>query len=347
MDAEVHRRTASAPGRVNLIGDHTDYTGGLALPAALPWRTTVVATPLEARVAVTTSLEGKQYFDEVALSGDASSLPAHLQLAQFLAHSSAAGASLSVTSTVPVGAGLSSSAAYCVAVALALGISGSPWEIARICQAAEAAAGANVGLLDQIAALCGSANNAVLIDFTAETTENVTLPAGTELIIVDSGERRSLANSAYGERRAACEQAEEVIGPLSRASVTDLTALKDLVVQQRARHVISENLRVRQAAIAAKAEDAQSFGLLMNDSHESLSSDFSVSTPGIDALCHRLRSEAGIYGARMTGGGFGGCIIALAEHGAAARLDLNCTMWVVAPSAGASIDSDDMGPTSR
>ena len=347
LDAEVKSCTASAPGRVNLIGDHTDYTGGLALPAALPWRTNVTATPRDGAVCVETTFDGVDHTDVIGLLDDASTAPPHLQLAQFLARRVGEGATLSVSSTVPVGAGLSSSAAYCVAVALALGASGDPWTIARLCQEAEAAAGANVGLLDQIAALCGEVGHAVFIDFSAETTKNIALPEGTELLIVDSGERRSLATSAYGERRQACERAAHVIGPLAQASLADLELFDDELLRRRARHVLTENQRVRDAVEAAAAHDAAGFGQLMNESHESLTRDFEVSTGGIDALAATIRSSPGIYGARMTGGGFGGCVIALTESGAAQRLDLSATNWVITPSAGANLEDDEDEASSR
>jgi len=234
-----------------------------------------------------------------------------------------------------------------VAVALALGVTGDPWTIARLCQAAEAAAGSNVGLLDQIAALCGSVGHAVLIDFSAETTSHVALPEGTELLIIDSGERRSLATSAYGERRQACEQAARIIGPLATASFSDLTMVDDQILRRRARHVLSENQRVRDAAEAAATHDAALFGQLMDESHFSLSCDFEVSTPGIDALAGTIRTSPGVFGARMTGGGFGGCVIALAESGASAHLDLEATHWVVSPSAGANVEDDERRATSR
>ena len=347
LDAEVKSRTTSAPGRVNLIGDHTDYTGGLALPAALPWRTNVTATPRDGEVCVETAFDGVSHTDVIGLLDDAATAPPHLQLAQFLARRLGEGATLSVSSTVPVGAGLSSSAAYCVAVALALGAVGDPWTIARLCQEAEAAAGANVGLLDQIAALCGEVGHAVLIDFSAETTQHIALPEGTELLIVDSGERRSLVTSAYGERRQACERAAHVIGPLAQASLADLELLHDELLRRRARHVLSENQRVRDAVEAAFTHDAVAFGQLMNESHQSLAHDFEVSTGGIDALAATIRSSPGIYGARMTGGGFGGCVIALAQSGAAQRLDLPAAHWVVTPSAGATRGGDDDDASSR
>ncbi len=347
LDAEVKSRTASAPGRVNLLGDHTDYTGGLALPAALPWRTRVTATPLDGEVCVETSFDGVDHTNIIGLLDDAATAPPHLQLAQFLARRLGGGATLSVSSTVPVGAGLSSSAAYCVAVALALSAVGDPWTIARLCQEAEAAAGANVGLLDQIAALCGQVGHGVLIDFSAETTKHIALPEGTELLIVDSGERRSLATSAYGERRQACERAAHVIGPLAQASLADLELLDDSLLRRRARHVLTENQRVREAVTAAAAHDAVRFGQLMNESHQSLAHDFEVSTGGIDALAARIRTSPGIYGARMTGGGFGGCVIALTESGAAQRLDLSATNWVVTPSAGAKLEGDEDEASSR
>ncbi len=333
--AEVTRRTARAPGRVNLIGDHTDYTGGLALPAALPWSTTVTWEEHEDLVIVETALDGTAQRGSIGLDQDPVDEPSWLIIAQHLARLVGTGGSLKVTSDLPIGAGLSSSAAYTVAVALALGITGDPWSIAKRCQEAEAAAGSNVGLLDQMASLAGAFEHAVLLDFTKEHFDLVQLPEGTEVVIVDSTERRSLANSAYADRRHDGDAVEREIGPLSSAGLDLLESIQDPQLRRRARHVISENHRVRAAVEFARSGNAVEFGEAMNESHRSLAEDFDVSTPKLDAVSAALRSSSGVFGARMTGGGFGGCVVALAEQGVGASIDLGLPTWVVVPGDGA------------
>jgi galactokinase len=242
---------------------------------------------------------------------------------------------MTVTTTVPLGAGLSSSASYAVAIALALGATGDAWELAELAQAAEAAAGANVGLLDQVAVLSAREGFATAIDFTARTVTPVEIPAW-QFLIVDSGERRSLATSAYGDRRASCAAAAAIIGPLATARLDNCTELPaDLV--PFARHVVTEIARVTSSITAAHTDDALAFGRLMTESHQSLSNDFLVSTPGIDALVEALNATPGIYGARMTGGGFGGCVVALCDPAVVDREGLEGRGWFVAPSAGATV----------
>ncbi|MEI6701520.1 MAG: galactokinase family protein, partial [Actinomycetota bacterium] len=245
----MKRRTARAPGRVNLIGDHTDYSGGLALPAALPWATTVAWEELDDQVIVESTFNGIDHKASIGLDERATTEPSWLIIAQHIARLAGTGGHFTVTSDLPVGAGLSSSAAYTVAVALAVGLTGDQWSIARRCQEAEAAAGSSVGLLDQMASLAGQFGKAVLLDFTGELFELVQLPEGTEIVIVDSTERRSLANSAYSERRRDCEAVEGVIGPLASATLDQVKEVLDPLLRRRAHHVVSENLRVR-AAVA-------------------------------------------------------------------------------------------------
>ncbi len=223
-----------------------------------------------------------------------------------------------VTTTLPVGAGLSSSAALEVAVALALGFEGPAHELAGLAQLAEqTASGVPCGIMDQLASAAGVAGHALLIDCHALSVEPVPVPDDLEVRVVHSGQSRSLAGSAYAERRAAVEAAQDVLGPLrllTDPSAAD--ALDDPVLRRRARHVITENHRVRTFVAALGAGDLDAAGEAMAESHRSLRDDFEVSTDVLDALVDRLDATPGVHGARLTGAGFGGCVVALTEPGA-------------------------------
>jgi galactokinase len=248
-----------------------------------------------------------------------------------------------VTSTIPIGSGLSSSAAQELAVALALGIDGPPEALARLGQRAEQrASGVPCGLMDQLASAVGLEGHALLMDFTSGSVEAIPLPSGVDVVVVHSGQHRALATSGYAERRAACERAAAIIGPLRDIAViragagagagagTDaLGAIDDPVVRRRARHVITENARVGAFAEALAARDLAAAGQLMVESHASLRDDFEVSTPALDALVERLIATPGVHGARLTGAGFGGCVVALTDP---ETLDEG---WTVRPSGGA------------
>jgi galactokinase len=190
--------------------------------------------------------------------------------------------------------------------------------------------------MDQLTSAAGVAGHALLIDFCDETFTPVALPEGVEVRAVHSGESRALVGSAYAERRSQCEQAAEVVGPLRDASIGDLGALTDPVVRRRARHVVTENVRTRAFAAALTEGDLGTAGAVLAEGHMSLRDDFAVSTPALDALVDRLQHTPGVIGARLTGGGFGGCAVALCEPGA---LDEG---WRLEPSAGARLlDRDD------
>ncbi|HWC12805.1 MAG TPA: hypothetical protein VG455_16470, partial [Acidimicrobiales bacterium] len=222
-------------------------------------------------------------------------------------------------STVPAGAGLSSSAALAVAVALALGFEGSAVELARACQRAEhLATGTATGIMDQLTSAAGQAGHALLIDCSSLEVTPVPLPGDVEVVVVDSGQRRRVAASAYQERRADCEAAAALVGALRDASLADVRGLADARLRRRARHVVSENARVRAAAESLRAGDAAEAGRLMNASHASLRDDFEVSTPVVDELVERLKATPGVHGARLSGAGFGGCVVALAAPGSVA-----------------------------
>jgi galactokinase len=244
-----------------------------------------------------------------------------------------------VTTTLPVGAGLSSSAALELAVAMTLGGDAlDPEELARLCQRAEhLALGVPCGIMDQLICATGVPGHALMIDCTTLERTPVPIPPDVDVVVVHSGESRALASSAYAERRREVEHAEAVLdGPLRSARPDDLAVLADPVLRRRARHVVTENQRVRQFGTALAAGDLVAAGTLMNESHTSLSTDFEVSTPTLDALAARVRSVPGVFGARITGAGFGGCIVALCEPGAASRaFGIENRIWTVRASAGA------------
>jgi galactokinase len=321
MTAGQARVVVRAPGRVNLIGDHTDYTGGLALPMAIDRQVVVDGfdgpdkvihltsdqDPAPARFSVpVTSLEGI----EPVWARRVAAIAAELGREN--------GFTGSVQSTVPIGAGLSSSGALGVGVALALGAADTLTrnEIALLCQRAQqAATGVPAGVLDEMASLHGLAGHAILLDCHDLATEAVPLPEQAE-IVVRYVSHRTVAGSPYAERVAACHAAEQQIGPLRSATSEDVGTIADSTLRARARHVVSENQRVRDCAAALRAGDLEAAGALMTASHVSLRDDYEVSTPALDEAVERLEASEGVYGARLTGAGFGGCVIALARPGA-------------------------------
>ncbi len=331
---------AFAPGRVNLIGDHTDYTGGLAFPMAIDLGTTVTGSVDGDDVRFTS----EQLPGEAAIPLDVAE-PAVVEppWARYVAGVVSVlrpphGFRGRLATSLPIGAGLSSSAALEVAVALALGFTGSGLELALACQQAEhAASGVPCGIMDQLTSASGVAGHALLIDCGALTVTPVALPDDAEVVVVHSGEARRLADSAYAERRQCCQQAEALIGPLARADIASAAQLLDPVLRARARHVVSENARVREFAGALHDGDLRQCGAIMAASHESMRADFEVSTRGVDELVAELVATPGVFGARLTGAGFGGCVVALARPGALHR------GWVVRAVDGARVLADHDG----
>ncbi len=341
--------TARAPGRVNLIGDHTDYCGGLALPVALDRAVTATFTPHPTGVLrITSTVAGSSFCADLALHADRrSEEPLWQAAARWLAQRlSAPGGTLEVTSSVPVGAGLSSSAAYCVAVALALGAEGNPFDLATLCQQAEAEGGSDVGLLDQLASLAATTGHALRIDFGAGEMTSVELPQSIGLLVVDSGERRQLVTSEYGQRRAECAAAAALLGPLPLAELASIEAIGDPVVRRRARHVRTECARVDAAVAAARTGDLASFGAVLSEGHASLRDDFEVTTPGIDALVAALEATPGIAGARLCGGGFGGAVVAVCEPEVSLPASLAARGWRFRPATGAAVVANGTHQTS-
>jgi len=315
-----------APGRVNLIGDHTDYNEGFVLPVAIDLDCVVAALP-GASVRVT-SLE---LDDAVELPPDGGGdLAAEsrgwarlvVAVAQELARIGRppVGVDALVASDVPIGSGLSSSAAFEVVCAVALAAAGDwdadPVALARACRAAEErATGVPCGIMDQLVALVGRAGCALLIDCRSLETRAVALPEKAAALVVHSGQPRTLAGSAYGERRRGCEALAQRLG---------VPALRDATPAQVAdeplgRHVVSENERVLAAVAALESGDLARLGSLLSASHTSLRDDFRVSTRELDALVEELVA-AGAYGARLTGAGFGGSVVAICDSDAVARV---------------------------
>lgn len=327
------RVAAFAPGRVNLIGDHTDYMGGPVLPMAIQLGTTVEGTRGGTTVVLRSEqLPGEPVTIELPVDDPAAVRPEWGRYVAGVAAQlpSARGFVGTVRSTVPVGSGLSSSAALEVAVALALGDHGTPLEVARRCQLAEqVATGVPCGIMDQLASAAGVEGHALLIDCATLNVTPVAMPDDAAVWVVHSGQERRLAGSEYAQRRAQCETAQALVGALPAAEPATIERIADPVVRARARHVRSESDRVLRFADAVRGGDLRGAGRLMDESHASLRDDFEVSTAALDELVARLRATPGVHGARLTGAGFGGCAVALADP--EVRLD----GWRVTPSSGA------------
>jgi galactokinase len=323
------RVTAFGPGRVNLIGEHTDYNDGLSLPFAIADGVTVRATALaDHRIeAVAVDLDER---DSFALDGvervdgwRAFVRGAVGELAGF--GISLVGAELEISGTVPRGSGLSSSAALEVGLVLALlALAGAPEpdriELARLCSRIENDwVGAQTGLLDQIAALCGQDDRALMIDFRSLSVRPVALSLGEfKLVTLDSGEEHTHAGSGYNQRRAECAEACSLLGvdSLRDATPADAESLP-APLGARVRHVITENERVLQAVGALERGDLDELGRLLDASHASLRDSYEVSTPAVEDAVARCK-RAGALGVRIIGGGFGGSVLALMPPGSTA-----------------------------
>lgn len=311
-----------APGRVNLIGDHTDYMGGVVLPMAIQFGTTIVGTGGGGRLRMRSDrLDGGldvplPVTDPGSVQPSWGRYPAGV--AALIGRTD--GFDGEIISDLPIGGGLSSSASLEVATALALGATGSPLDIARLCRAAEAAAtGVPCGIMDQLAVAAGVEGHALLIDCATEEVTPVPVPSAAAVWVVDSGQVRTLADSAYAERRAQADAAAALVGPLPRASMASIASVPDPVLRARARHVRSECDRVHAAAAALAAGDLVRVGELMVESHVSLRDDYQVSTPALDTLVEELMKTPGVHGARLTGAGFGGNVVVLAEDDVTVR----------------------------
>jgi galactokinase len=336
----------SAPGRVNLIGEHTDYNEGFVLPFAIGARTAVAASRRNDGLLTLASAQFPGKIRHIRLPkirpGAVTGWPAYpagVAWALGLAGPAAitagtGGVSLYINSVVPTGSGLSSSAALDCAVALALrdlhGLGATRVELALACQRAEnEMVGAPTGIMDQLASLFGEHGSAVFIDCRTTRGENVPLAlevSGLEIVLADTREQHAHAAGGYADRRASCDRAARILGvpALRDVGVDDLdkaSGALDPETFRRVRHVVTENERVLAAVASLRAggleSDPAAFGALLTASHASMRDDFEITTPALD-LAAATAVEAGAAGARMTGGGFGGAVIALVASDRAA-----------------------------
>jgi galactokinase len=316
-------------GRANLIGDHTDYQDGLALPFALAELT----LKLEGHhrgdgVVLTSTLDGRSHaLDPNRLAEGWGRYAAAVLRALADAGHALRPLEATISSSLPAGAGLASSAALELAVALAVCDEPlAPLELARVCQRAESVyVGVPCGLLDQLAIVAGVEGHALLLDCRDLTTAAVPWPEELTAAIVHSGVSRELADGAYALRRAETERAAallelESLRVLAPADVPAALRMLPEPLGRRVRHVVSENARVEAVAAALRHGDRDPIAAALGESHRSLAEDFEASTPELDALVEILAALPGAIGARMTGGGFGGCAIALFEGSPAAAV---------------------------
>lgn len=360
----------AAPGRVNLIGEHTDYNDGFVLPMAIGRAAVVVFRTREDRVLRGHSVafgETKQLaLDELHAPGgsDWMSYVAGVAWAFQSEQLPTRGLDLVVDGDVPIGAGLSSSAALELATARALAMAARvPWDAVRMAKLGQKAenvyVGMNCGIMDQFASAACREGSALLLDCRTLETQAVPVPPRAAVVIMDTGARRELAGSAYNDRRAACER---VVAELSRAH-REVRALRDVSVSQleaardrldpvdfkRASHVVPENHRPVEMADALAHDDLARAGRLMNESHFSLRDLYEVSSEELDLVTEIARQQPSCYGARMTGAGFGGCAVALVDASAVdaftqavlpayrKQIDLPAALYACRPVAGARL----------
>ncbi len=323
---------AYAPGRVELLGNHTDYNQGLVLAAAIDRGVTVTGTTRpDDRIVLRSDGAGEPVevvpADLCKATGPARWANYPLGVFHALAQRGCAlgGFDAVITSTLPIGAGLASSAALEVATAFFLRrlfqLDLPPLEIARLCREAENDfVGVPCGLLDQVTSVFGRAGHAICLDCRDHEIRPLPFPDGLLLVVAESGTSHQLLESLYGERARECAAAAAALGvgslrEIDGAGLAAAGRELDPVLLRRARHVVEENERVRAAGDALARHDGQALGALMNASHESSRSNFENSSAELDALVRRARLLPGVHGARLTGGGFGGSVVALVEAG--------------------------------
>ncbi len=326
---------ARAPGRVNLLGEHVDYNDGFVLPAAIDRAATIAFSPT---TSPHTALWSVDYAEDAVFSPenlsakpgpDWARYPAGVMWALNEAGLATPNMQAVFTSDVPRGAGLSSSASVEMAFAVAWMTLGgwkiSPMGLALICQRAENKyVGVNCGIMDQFASACGQKDKLMLLDCRSLEYRALPLPKDVAIVIADTSVRRSLADSAYNDRRAACEEAVRIL----KEALPEITALRDVSVdefnrfanklpaevEKRARHVVEEIARTKLAVELLQKGDMAGFGDLMNDCHASLRDLYEVSIPELDVMARVAQSLEGCYGARLTGAGFGGCVASLVKR---------------------------------
>ncbi|MCC3717372.1 galactokinase [Rouxiella badensis] len=360
--------TIKAPGRVNLIGEHTDYNDGFVLPCAIDYETVIACGQRNDRIirVIAADYDNQQdefSLDEAIVSTDA--LPwanyvrgvvKHL----LLRNSDFSGADMVISGNVPQGAGLSSSASLEVAVGQALkSLYDLPVDGVQLAlngqEAENQFVGCNCGIMDQLISALGKEDHALLIDCRSLETKAVSMPKDASVVIINSNVKRGLVDSEYNTRRKQCEEAARFFGvkalrDVNLAEFAEKEQGLDPMTARRARHVITENDRTEAAAIALSHGDLKKMGLLMAESHASMRDDFEITVPPIDTLVEIVKSVIGDRGGvRMTGGGFGGCIVALipselvekvrktVEHEYHAKTGIKETFYVCHASEGASV----------
>jgi galactokinase len=318
---------AQAPGRVNLLGEHTDYNDGFVLPTVIPQTTTVQIgfSPDSRHHFYAASLKEFAHIEPTALipKGFVCYVAGCLQL---LAQRGISVPPLNmwINSSIPIGAGLSSSAALEIAVLravrLLLSLDLSDVDLARLGQQVEHQfAGVQCGIMDQMAVSLADPQQLLFLDTRTLAYECIPIPTGSEILVIDSGIRRALSNSGYNQRRIECKTAAQRLGLSALRDLKNLTQLQSLspLLQKRARHVFTENQRV---LMARKGLSAIRFGQLMNASHASLRDDYEVSISALDCLADLLQQTPSVLGARLTGAGFGGACVALVEKGLSQKI---------------------------
>jgi galactokinase len=328
-----------APGRVNLIGEHTDYNDGFVMPMAIGFYTWVAAARREDRLLEAYS---DHFNEKIVLSLDALDGPPRKHWTDFVRGVAAtlqdaghklSGANLVIHGEVPLGAGLSSSASLELALALALSslaaVEVPRLELVKLCQSAEHKyVGTRCGIMDQFVSSFGAAGHALMLDCRSLEYQMLQLPQDLQVVVCNSMVRHELASGEYNRRRADCETGVRLLQPflpaihaLRDVSIADLEKYKHVlpeVIYHRCRHVVTENQRVLEAANALQSQDTKRFGDLMYHSHFSLRDDYEVSCKELDLLVDLASSRRGVYGARMMGGGFGGCTVNLLQSGCTA-----------------------------
>jgi galactokinase len=316
--------SAQAPGRVNLLGEHTDYNDGYVLPTAIPQTTSVSMRKNSRKLFAVYAAELEQAAQFTMESAPAEHFASYVYgcLRELRDHIfEAPPLDIHISSLIPIGVGLSSSAALEVATLRALrqlfSLRLDDVSIAQLAQRAEIRyAGVNCGIMDQMASSLADTRSMLFLDTRTLQRRVLPLPARAEILVVDSGVARSLAASKYNDRCAECQQAARLLGVKALRNVSDLAAIEELPepLRRRARHVVRENNRVLRAV---EPIDAESFGELMNASHSSLRDDYEVSIAQQDRLVELLQNHSAVYGARLTGAGFGGACVALCVEGEA------------------------------
>lgn len=315
-----------APGRVNLLGEHTDYNEGWVLPMAIPQQATAIVVPesgprVRARTANTEPPEMVYELGHESTTGTWIDYIQGLTWALRSAGHRLNGFSLEISSEVPTGSGLSSSAALEIATLRALraafALPLDDLTLARLGHQAETDfVGVPVGMLDQMACTFASEEHALFIDTRTLAFHRLPLPAASAIVVLDSGQYHQHGSGSYRARRSECEQAARLLGVRSLRDVVDESALTELpnLYARRARHVLRENARVHSAVAALRRGDGPALGRLLDDSHASMRDDFECSTEQIDRWIDEVRTIPHVYGARLTGGGFGGAIVVLAAR---------------------------------